>query len=102
MKKIVFFLFLITLQSGIFARNLNYYLPDSVTYNKVFPTPKDIIFHEPGEWHVMHERLVNYIKAIATAAPERVKLETMGYTYETGHRFCSSLLLQKTNCDWKK
>ena len=29
-----------------------------------------------------HDRLVNYMKAIASAAPDRVKLETMGFTYE--------------------
>ena len=29
------------------------------------PKPKDIIYHEVGEWHVTHDRLVNYMKAIA-------------------------------------
>ena len=82
MKKFIIFLFFIAIQPGIFAQDLSYYLPDSVTYNKAIPTPKDIIFHNPGEWHVTHDRLVNYMKAIAAAAPERVKLETMGYTYE--------------------
>jgi len=82
MKKLVFFLFLLISQASSFAQNLNYYLPDSVTYNKAIPTPKDVIFHEPGEWHVTHDRLVNYMNAIAAAAPDRVKLETMGFTYE--------------------
>ena len=65
-----------------FAQDLNYYLPDSVSYNPAIPKPKDIIYHEVGEWHVTHDRLVNYMKAIAAAAPDRVKLETMGLTYE--------------------
>ncbi len=65
------------------AQDLSYYLPDSVTYNPSIPKPKDIIYHEVGEWHVTHDRLVNYMKAIATAAPDRVKLEVMGQTYET-------------------
>ena len=64
------------------AQDLKYYLPDSVTYNPAIPKPKDIIYHEVGEWHVTHDRLVNYMKAIAAAAPDRVKLETMGFTYE--------------------
>jgi hypothetical protein len=64
------------------AQDLDYYLPDSITYNPSIPKPKDIIHHEVGEWHVTHDRLVNYMKAIATAAPERIKLETMGFTYE--------------------
>ena len=69
--------------SGIaFTQPLSYYLPDSVTYNPAIPKPKDIIFHEVGEWHVTHDRLVNYMKAIASAAPDRVKIETMGFSYE--------------------
>jgi len=64
------------------AQDLKYYLPDSVTYNPAIPKPKDIIYHEVGEWHITHDRLVNYMKAIAAAAPDRVKLETMGFTYE--------------------
>jgi hypothetical protein len=64
------------------GQDLKYYLPDSVTYDPSIPKPKDIIYHEVGEWHVTHDRLVNYMKAIASAAPDRVKLETMGFTYE--------------------
>lgn len=65
------------------GQDLSYYLPDSVKYNPAIPKPKDIIYHEVGEWHVTHDRLVNYMKAIAAAAPERVKLETMGFSYES-------------------
>ena len=64
------------------AQELSYYLPDSVKYNPVIPKPKDIIYHEVGEWHITHDRLVNYMKSVATAAPDRVKLETMGLSYE--------------------
>lgn len=65
------------------AQDLSYYLPDSVTYNPAIPKPAAVIYHEPGEWHVTHDRLVNYMQAIAAAAPNRVKLEQMGLTYET-------------------
>ncbi|OQP62068.1 zinc carboxypeptidase [Niastella vici] len=65
------------------AQDLSYYLPDSVTYNPAIPKPKEIIYHEPGEWHVTHDRLVNYMQAIAKAAPDRVKLELMGFSYES-------------------
>ncbi len=64
------------------AQDLGYYLPDSISYDPAIPKPKDIIYHEVGEYHVTHDRLVNYMKAIAAAAPARVKLETMGFTYE--------------------
>ena len=65
------------------SQDLKYYLPDSVSYDPKIPKPKDIIYHEVGEWHVTHDRLVNYMRAVAAAAPDRVKLETMGLTYET-------------------
>lgn len=82
MRKILLALSLLPITYCLFAQELSYYLPDSVTYNPAIPKPKDIIYHEVGEWHVTHDRLVNYMKAIAAAAPDRVKLETMGFTYE--------------------
>ncbi len=80
--KIHFAFFLLFAAYSASAQDLKYYLPDSVTYNADIPKPKDIIYHEVGEYHVTHDRLVNYMKAIAAAAPERVKLETIGFTYE--------------------
>jgi hypothetical protein len=81
MKNYIVVLLLIICRTG-FSQDLDYFLPDSVTYNPSIPKPKDIIHHEVGEWHVTHDRLVNYMEAIANAAPDRVKLETMGFTYE--------------------
>ena len=82
MKKLLLIISLFTIHYSLFSQDLKYYLPDSVTYNPSIPKPKDIIYHEVGEWHITHDRLVNYMKAIAVAAPERIKLETMGFTYE--------------------
>lgn len=65
------------------AQELSYYLPADISYNPSIPKPKDIIYHEVGEWHVTHDKLISYMKAIASAAPDRVKLETMGFTYES-------------------
>ena len=75
-------LILICLANIGFSQDLSYYLPDSVSYDPAIPKPKEIIFHEVGEWHITHDRLVNYMQALAKAAPGRVKLETMGFTYE--------------------
>ncbi len=82
MKKLIVLL-LISSNASLFSQDLKYYLPDSVTYNPSIPKPKDIIYHEVGEWHITHDRLVNYMKAVAAAAPERIKLETMGLSYES-------------------
>src|SRR5688572_32280845 len=82
MKNCLLAFCLVLIANCLKAQDLKYYLPDSITYNPSIPKPKDIIYHEVGEWHVTHDRLVNYMKAIASAAPARVKLETMGFTYE--------------------
>ena len=82
MRKILFSLSLLLISFQVKSQDLSYYLPDSVTYDPSIPKPREIIFHEVGEWHVTHDRLVNYMRAIAQAAPHRVKLETMGFTYE--------------------
>jgi hypothetical protein len=74
--------FLLCLNLNLFAQELSYYLPPNVQYNTSIPKPKDIIYHQVGEYHVTHDRLVNYMQALAKAAPERIKLETMGFTYE--------------------
>ena len=82
MKKLLLAISLFTIHYSLCAQDLKYYLPDSVSYNPAIPKPKDIIYHEVGEWHITHDRLVNYMKAVAAAAPDRIKLETMGFTYE--------------------
>lgn len=83
MKKLLAFIIgFFSIQQFLPAQGLTYYLPDSVAYNPSIPKPKEIIYHEVGEWHVTHDRLVNYMKAVAAAAPQRIKLETMGFTYE--------------------
>jgi hypothetical protein len=83
MRKLAFFVYVLCfIYNSLSAQDLNYYLPDSVTYNPSIPKPKDIVYHEVGEWHITHDRLVNFMKAVATAAPDRIKLETMGLTYE--------------------
>jgi Zinc carboxypeptidase len=75
-----FILMLATL-SG-FSQPLSYYLPDSVQYDAGIPTPKQIIGHEVGEWHVTHDKLVLYMKALAAANPQRISIQTTGTTYE--------------------
>lgn len=82
MKKILITNSFIALVFAAIAQDLSYYLPTDVTYNPAIPVPKDIIYHNVGEWHVTHDRLVNYMKAVAAAAPDRIRLETMGFTYE--------------------
>lgn len=61
--------------------DLSYYLPEGTTYNKSIPTPKSVIGHEVGEWHITHDRLVTYMKALDEAS-DRISLEITGLTHE--------------------
>ncbi|MCW9036678.1 M14 family metallopeptidase [Altibacter sp.] len=83
MKKLSLLLLLL-ISTGI-AQNdtvdLNYYLPSDVTYNTNIPTPKSVIGHEVGEWHITHDKLVQYMYALANAS-DRVTIEDRGTTFE--------------------
>ena len=82
MRKFFLLSFFLTLYLCPFAQELSYYLPDSVQYNPAVPKPKEVIYHNVGEYHVTHDRLVNYMQALAKAAPDRIKLQNIGVTYE--------------------
>ncbi|MCS6967660.1 MAG: M14 family zinc carboxypeptidase [Cytophagales bacterium] len=64
-----------------YAQELSYYLPDSIKYNAAIPTPEVVMGHKFGQWHMSHDKMVYYLRALA-AASNRVKLEEFGYTYE--------------------
>ena len=74
------------LLAGLFAlpssgEELSYYLPSQSTYDSNIPTPKSVIGFDPGEWHVRHDLLVQYMYAVAEAS-DRVTIEVQGYTHE--------------------
>ncbi len=85
MKKFTLLAFLVTsiAVSASGQPDLSYYLPDSVSYDPAIPKPKSIIGHEVGEWHVTHDRLINYMNALDKAS-DRNSLEVTGYTHEGG------------------
>ena len=60
---------------------LSYYLPEGMTYDPDIPKPASVIGHEVGEWHVTHDKLVEYMKALA-ATSDRVQIENRGTTFE--------------------
>ena len=79
-------LFLLCLLSCAFLQaqneiDLSYYLPQNVTYNQNIPTPESIIGHQVGEWHVTHDKLVQYAYALANAS-DRITIESRGKTFE--------------------
>ncbi len=61
--------------------DLSYYLPQNVQFNLEIPTPESVLGFEVGEWHVSHDKLVEYMKALATSS-DRVTIENRGETFE--------------------
>ena len=61
--------------------DLSYYLPQDITYNQEIPKPQEVLGFIPGEWHASHDKLVNYMRALADASP-RISIENRGTTYE--------------------
>ena len=75
----------ISFSTTIFAQDykvdLDYYLPKGVSYDPSIPTPKSVIGHEVGEWHITHDKLAEYMKALAKAS-NRISIENRGSTFE--------------------
>ena len=61
--------------------DLSYYLPQNVSYRSDIPTPASVLGFQVGEWHVSHDKLVQYFTTLA-AASDRMDIDTIGYTYE--------------------
>ncbi len=82
MKGLISFLILVLFAQFVSARiTLDYYLPADIDYDQSVPTPKSVIGHEVGEWHITHDRLVNYMRVLADHSP-RISLQQYGRTHE--------------------
>ena len=62
------------------AVQLDFYLPNE-DYDLKVPTPESILGYQVGDWHVRHDQLVNFYKALA-ASSDRVRIETIGRSHE--------------------
>lgn len=60
---------------------LDYYLPTGTTYNPEIPTPQSILGHQVGEWHVSHDKLLSYMKALSESS-DRIILEEHARSHE--------------------
>ena len=83
MKKILLFVAFINFStiSSQEKINLNYYLPHDITYNSEIPTPESILGFQVGKWHASHDKIAQYMYALADAS-ERISIEKTGETYE--------------------
>lgn len=82
MKRILTVLFITAIFSTTYAQvDLTYYLPAGIEYDQSIPTPKSVVGHEVGEWHISHDKLVSYMYALAESS-DRVTIEEYARTYE--------------------
>lgn len=82
MNRTVVLSVMVLLNLNLFAqKTLNYYLPSDISYDPSVPTPESVIGHQVGEWLVTHDKLVQYMKAIAESS-NRAVLQEYGHTYE--------------------
>ena len=83
--KIIFLYILFFFSVGLCAQNtkydFDYYFSEYETPNSSIPTPKEILGYEVGEWHVTHDKLVQYMYALADAS-NRITIEDRGKTFE--------------------
>jgi len=72
---------LISVSSAFGQLSLDYYLPEGETYDPDIPTPRSVIGHEVGEWHITHDKLIAYMRTIAEVS-DRVTIDEHAKTYE--------------------
>ncbi|MDC0857980.1 M14 family zinc carboxypeptidase [Flavobacteriaceae bacterium] len=61
--------------------SLDYFLPNNISYNSDIPTPASIIGHELGDWHITHDKLLQYMYRLAESS-DRISIENRGETFE--------------------
>ena len=72
---------LLNLKAQAQKPSLEYYLPANVQLNPDIPTPEAVLGYQVGEWHVSHDKLVEYMRTLA-AASDRIQIQTTGFTHE--------------------
>ena len=61
--------------------SLDYFLPNNLTYNSEIPTPASVIGYELGDWHITHDKLLQYMYRLAESS-DRISIENRGETFE--------------------
>ena len=61
--------------------SLDYFLPNNISYNSEIPTPASVIGYELGDWHITHDKLLQYMYRLAESS-DRISIENRGETFE--------------------
>ena len=79
-QKLIIAVALLLLNFAVSAVQLDFYLPQE-KYDPNVVTPESILGYQVGDWHVRHDQLVSFYKALA-ASSDRVTIETIGRSHE--------------------
>lgn len=63
------------------AADLDYYLPNNVSYDQSITKPAEALGFEVGEWHVRPEQIARYMEILAEQS-DRITLEITGRSHE--------------------
>ena len=81
MKKAISSLLILSVFIFLTAQeNLDYFLPDDVTYNPSVPTPDQFFGQQLGAWHLTHGQVLSYMNEIA-----RLSKRAILYEYARSH-----------------
>ena len=76
------FLFILNSCFVIYSQvDKDYFLPTNEKYNDGIPKPKEILGFNVGDWHINHDKLIDYLTKLSESS-KRIKIENRGYTYE--------------------
>jgi hypothetical protein len=83
MKNKITCIFLLTCISFFASarENMEYFLPNDVSYNKNIPTPEEFFGQAPGEWHLNYEQVLSYLYELDRLS-ERAIIQEYARTYE--------------------
>jgi hypothetical protein len=59
---------------------ITYFLPN-ITYDASIPTPEQVLGYQIGDWHISHDQLLTYYRAL-DAASDRISLQEYGRSHE--------------------
>lgn len=76
----IILLFFFCSSSLISQSGMEYYLPEG-DYDPSIPTPKEVLGYDIGEWHVSHDQIIIYLKAL-DAASERIEMKEYARSHE--------------------
>jgi len=78
LKTVAFLLLSISISYS--QNGMEYYLPEG-DYDSAIPTPKEVLGYDIGEWHVSHDQLIIYLKAL-DAASDRIEMVEYARSHE--------------------